>query len=94
MSALSQVRALSLTFLELYEVDLTEDDKFLVIASDGIWEFMPNEDVVSMVAPFYLQNNPEGACDKLVKEAVAHWKKEDEVIDDITCIVVFLNVKP
>lgn len=71
-----------------------EDDKFLVIASDGVWEFISNEEIVAMVAPFYQQNNPEGACEKLVKESVAHWKKEDEVIDDITCIVAFLNVKP
>eukprot|EP00347_Sterkiella_histriomuscorum_P005738 403355459 len=78
---------------EFFEMDLTEDDKFLVIASDGVWEFIQNEEVVQMLVPFWLQNNPEGACDKLVKESVAHWKKEDEVIDDITCVVVFLNVK-
>ena len=46
-----------------------------------------------MIVPFWLQNNPEGACEKLVKESVAMWKKEDEVIDDITIIVAFLNVK-
>lgn len=44
-----------------------------------------------MIAPFYIKNDPEGACEKLVKEAVAAWKKEDEVIDDITIIIVFLN---
>ena len=46
-----------------------------------------------MVAPYFLMGNPEAACDKLVKEAVNCWKREDEVIDDITCIVLFLNVK-
>lgn len=30
---------------EFYEMDLSEDDKFIVIASDGVWEFIPNEDV-------------------------------------------------
>ncbi len=45
-----------------------------------------------MVYPFWLQGDPEKACEKMVNEAVAHWKREDEVIDDITIVIVFLNV--
>ena len=30
---------------ELFETVLTEDDKFLVLASDGVWEFLQNEEV-------------------------------------------------
>ena len=76
---------------EVLHFDFTPNDRFLAVASDGIWEFLSNEDVVSMIAPFYVKNDPEGACEKLVKEAVAAWKREDEVIDDITIIIVFLN---
>ena len=32
---------------------LTHNDKFLVIASDGVWEFLSNEDVANIVFPFY-----------------------------------------
>lgn len=46
-----------------------------------------------MIVPYWYSNNPEGACEKIVKESVANWKKEDEVIDDITCVVVFFNIK-
>lgn len=42
--------------------------------------------------PFYHKNQPEAACEKLVKEATLAWKREDEVIDDITCIVIFLKI--
>jgi hypothetical protein len=44
-----------------------------------------------LVDPFYNTVNPNGACEKLVDESVKFWKKEDEVIDDITCITVFFN---
>lgn len=27
-------------FLEILELDLCKDDKFIVIASDGVWEFI------------------------------------------------------
>jgi len=28
-------------------------DKFVVIASDGVWEFLSNEDVANIIWPFY-----------------------------------------
>lgn len=31
---------------EFYEMELTDDDKFIIIASDGVWEFIHNEDVI------------------------------------------------
>jgi hypothetical protein len=31
------------------------------------------------------------ASEKLISESVNWWKKEDEVIDDITAICVFFN---
>ena len=41
--------------------------------------------------PFFEKNNPEGASDKIINESVKWWKKEDEVVDDITCIIIFLK---
>ena len=62
-----------------------------MIASDGIWEFLTNQEVVEMVYPYYENNDAEGAADELVKEAHNRWVEEDDIIDDITCIVVFLE---
>ena len=39
---------------EVLEMNLTEQDKFIAIASDGVWEFLTNDDVVRIVEPFYL----------------------------------------
>ncbi len=77
---------------EIFEMKLAGDEKFIIIASDGIWEFISNDKAVEMVVPFWAENDPEGACDKLVDEAVKHWHAEDEVVDDITVIVIFLSV--
>jgi serine/threonine protein phosphatase PrpC len=38
---------------EVLEFTLTLNDKFLVIASDGVWEFLSNEDVAQIILPFY-----------------------------------------
>jgi serine/threonine protein phosphatase PrpC len=77
---------------EIYEMSLTVDDKFVIIASDGIWEFLSNDKVVEMVVPYWEARDPEGACNALIEEATKHWKEEDEVIDDITIAVVFLSI--
>ena len=78
---------------EMGELELSKDDKFIVLASDGIWEFLKNIDVARIIHPFYLKKNAEGAAESLVREAFKRWKKEEDVIDDITCIVIFLDVK-
>ena len=44
-----------------------------------------------MIAPFYIKRDPDGACEKIVKESVAAWRREDDVVDDITVIVAFIG---
>eukprot|EP00358_Blepharisma_japonicum_P006085 CAMPEP_0202944832 /NCGR_PEP_ID=MMETSP1395-20130829/5723_1 /ASSEMBLY_ACC=CAM_ASM_000871 /TAXON_ID=5961 /ORGANISM="Blepharisma japonicum, Strain Stock R1072" /LENGTH=74 /DNA_ID=CAMNT_0049644111 /DNA_START=1166 /DNA_END=1390 /DNA_ORIENTATION=+ len=71
---------------------MTPEDKFICLGSDGIFEFIPNEDIVKIVVPHWRLQDSDGACKALAKEAHNRWCKEEEVIDDITCICVFLNV--
>ena len=68
---------------------IDENTKFIVVASDGVWEFLDNQKVADMVMPFYKKNDPDGACKALIKESTQWWNQEDVVVDDITVIVVF-----
>lgn len=77
--------------VEVFRFKLERQDKFIVVASDGIWEFLSSQDVAEIVYPYYQKDNAEEAADALVKEARERWEKEEEVIDDITCIVIFLD---
>ena len=54
---------------EQFNYKIHNEDKILVIASDGIWEFLSNTDVASIVFPYYYDNNPEGAAEKLIKKS-------------------------
>ena len=76
---------------EVLEFLLGPNDRFVVIGSDGLWEFLSNELICEMVIPFYIENQPEAAANKLVREAHARWKHEEEVVDDITVVVIFLD---
>jgi len=41
---------------EIREIELEEQDKFIIMASDGIWEFMTNREVLEIVVPFWESN--------------------------------------
>ena len=71
------------------EQKIENDTKFLVVASDGVWEFLSNDRVAEIVLPFYKKNDPDGACRALIKESTDWWNKEDIVVDDITAVIVF-----
>jgi serine/threonine protein phosphatase PrpC len=70
---------------------LTPDDALLILASDGIWEFISNDEAVAMAAA---AATPSAAASALATAAAARWvKEEDGVCDDITVIVLFLGDK-
>mmetsp|Transcript_29367 Transcript_29367/g.52576 ORF Transcript_29367/g.52576 Transcript_29367/m.52576 type:complete len:98 (-) Transcript_29367:1058-1351(-) len=77
---------------EILEFNLTPEDKFIVLGSDGVFEFLSNEEVVKIVVPYWKLGDPQSAADMIVKEAHARWCTEEEVVDDITCIVIFLDL--
>ena len=76
---------------EVKEHFLNEEDKFIILASDGIWEFVSSVECVSMVKNFYLKDDIDGALFYVYKESSKKWILEEEVIDDITLIIIFLN---
>lgn len=80
--------------IEILELDLCKEDKFIVLASDGVWEFLQNQDVAEIVLPYFEKRNAEGAAEALVRESYLRWRKEEEdIVDDITCVIIFLDVK-
>jgi serine/threonine protein phosphatase PrpC len=76
---------------EIFEYELKEEDKFIIIASDGIWEFMSNQDCVDIIKDYYVNENFKGAAKHLYKESCKRWLNEEDSIDDITLIVVFFK---
>jgi len=76
---------------EINEYFFMEEDKFIIIASDGLWEFISSDECVLMVKDFYLKNDIDGAMSYLYKESSKRWIMEEEVIDDITILMAFLK---
>jgi serine/threonine protein phosphatase PrpC len=56
-----------------------------------VWEFLTNDEVVNIVRPHYFNNSAEKAAEALIRESLKKWKQEENVVDDITCIIIFLT---
>ena len=76
---------------EIKEYIFLSEDKFFILASDGLWEYISSEECVNIIKDYYLKNDIEGAINHLYKESSKRWIMEEDVIDDITLIVVFMN---
>lgn len=59
---------------EILEFLLTSEDKFIVIGSDGVFEFLSNEEVVKIVVPYWKLKDVQGSCEALWKESNLRWK--------------------
>ena len=50
-----------------------DGDLFVIVASDGVWEFIPSQEAAEMV---YAQGeHASKACEDLVQEAAARWRQ-------------------
>lgn len=73
----------------IIEYNISGNSKYIVLCSDGVWEFLTNEHVANIGKEFYLNNNPNGLVQELITQSVFEWKSNDIVIDDITAIALF-----
>lgn len=77
---------------EFFDRPIDHRDRFLVSATDGLWEFMTDEEVVDMVAKVARETGSPKACvEELVRESNERWMKNEQVVDDTTVAVAFLS---
>ena len=72
---------------------LEVNDKYIVCASDGLWDFVSDQKVMQICANL----DRKGKSPQIIAEALAHrafmnwYYYEFGTVDDITIIVIFLN---
>lgn len=75
---------------DIYEMVLTEEDEFLILGCDGLWDVMSSQCAVTIVRnELMLHNDPERCSRELVREA---FKRSTR--DNLTAIVVCFSPDP
>lgn len=73
---------------EMLTRELSAQDKIIVLASDGVFEFLTNQSVIDMCAKF---SDPLEACRAVVAESYELWLQYELRTDDITMICIFVD---
>ena len=77
---------------EIKEHILIPEDKFIILASDGLFEFISTKEVGNIIKGYYEKNDIVGCCEYLYKESYRKWiSEEEDTVDDITIILVFFE---
>jgi len=74
---------------QFIEYTINSKTRYIIACSDGIWEFISNEEVMRIANNYYIKNDPAGLCHELTNKSTALWLKEDVCVDDITVVVAF-----
>merc|ERR1711916_92191 len=77
--------------VKVFEIE-DEVDEFLIMASDGVWEFIGSQEAVDIVSQKLACGEAcHSACQELIEQATQRWMEEEgDYRDDITAIVVRL----
>ena len=73
------------------EYNLNNNVKYILIASDGVWEFLTNEKIMEIGNKYYVMNDPDNFCQTMLKISTELWERKSRNIDDITLIVIFFT---
>lgn len=78
---------------EVTQRNITSRDQFVVLATDGVWDVISNQEAVEIVS-----STPDRAkaAKRLVESAVHAWKRKRKGIamDDISAICLFFQTSP
>ncbi|KAF9662335.1 hypothetical protein SADUNF_Sadunf18G0042200 [Salix dunnii] len=69
---------------------VTPKDRFIVLASDGVWDVLSNKEVVSIIST---ADSELDAAKSVVEAATAAWKRKftSSKVDDCTAVCLFLQ---
>lgn len=73
---------------EMLTREIKPEDRVIVLASDGIYEFLTNQSVIDICAKF---TDPLEACRAVAAESYELWLQYELRTDDITIIVIFVE---
>ena len=78
---------------EIREAKLQEGDEFLVLACDGIWDVMSNQEVVDFVRQRLLAGDaPSKVCEQLCDACLApNTRYPEQGCDNMSAMVVLLK---
>jgi len=75
---------------DISQISLKQTDEYLLVCSDGVWEFMEQDDAAAILHRFG-DRGDKNPANELAFAALNRWNEHADVVDDITAVVVRLQ---
>ena len=83
---------------DVFEKELNNEDCFIVIGNNGIWNIMKNNEIMEFIFN-KMENHDKSECSRLlIEECRKKWEEKNLIenkfdIEDLACIIDFINIK-
>ena len=77
---------------EVLQFQIEPESKFMILASDGVWEFITSDEAVDIVQKSLAEGaDCDMACQTLIEQAARNWQREEgDYRDDVSILSNFL----
>ena len=73
---------------EIIEKDINKQSKYIIMGSDGVFEYLSNNDIVDITKKYLNNDNLQRACSIVVEKATQLFKEKESRVDDITINII------
>lgn len=78
---------------EIFVKDLEMEDQLIIMGTDGLWEFINNEEMALMLQGVVGLDEFESSGEMICLEAFKRWRMHEAHSDDITAIVLDISAR-
>ena len=75
---------------DILEFDIESNSKYIIMGSDGLFDYLTNDEIKTIAFPSLIVNNPAKACFDLVEKEYTTFQQKENRVDDITINIIIL----
>jgi serine/threonine protein phosphatase PrpC len=79
---------------EFIEAEINKNSKYIIMGSDGVFEYLTNNDILEISNKYLNNDNLQKACKIIVEKAATIFRQKENRVDDITIkYYKYLNIE-
>ena len=73
---------------EFIEAEINKNSKYIILGSDGVFEYLTNNDILEISNKYLNNDNLQKACKIIVEKAATLFRQKENRVDDITINII------